>query len=103
LRPGRFDRIIDVPLPSPEAVQEIFRIHTRGMTVGKDVDLSAIVARLKAVCGADVQAICTEAGMRAVRNERDAITQADFLGAVKKYEKGELQAHVSPTGAELYA
>ena len=103
LRPGRFDRIIDVPLPTPEAIQEIFRIHTRGMTVAKDVDLTILVGRLKAVCGADVQAICTEAGMRAVRSERDEITQADFLGAVKKYEKGELQVHVPPTGAELYA
>ena len=103
LRPGRFDRVIDVPLPTPEAVQEIFRIHTRGMTVAKDVDLAILVARLKTVSGADVQAICTEAGMRAVRSESDAITQADFLGAIKKYEKGELPIHAPPTGAELYA
>jgi proteasome regulatory subunit len=103
LRPGRFDRIIDVPLPTPEAVQEIFRIHTRGMSVDKDVDLAAVVARLKTVSGADIQAICTEAGMRAVRQERDSILHADFTSAVKKYEKGELQTHVPATGAELYA
>ncbi|MES2155514.1 MAG: proteasome-activating nucleotidase [bacterium] len=103
LRPGRFDRIIDVPLPSPEACQEIFRIHTSGMSIATDVDLGAIVAKLRAVSGADIQAICTEAGMRAIRNEREAITQADFLAAVKKYEKGELHSTLSLSGAPQYA
>lgn len=102
LRPGRFDRIIEVPLPNPEAIQEIFRIHTKGMTLNADVDLSVLGARLRAVSGADVQAIATEAGMRAIRQERESITQADFLAAVKKYEKGGLALNVS-TGAELYA
>jgi len=50
-----------------------------------------------------VQAIATEAGMRAIRHEREAIDQSDFLAAVKKYEKGELKVHTPPTGAELYA
>ncbi len=103
LRPGRFDRIIDVPLPSPEAAQEIFRIHTAGMSVATDVDLAVVVAKLRAVSGADIQAICTEAGMRAIRNERDAITQADFLAAVKKYEKGELHSSLVVSGAPQYA
>jgi len=103
LRPGRFDRIIDVPLPSPEAAQEIFRIHTTGMAMGTDVDLGVVVAKLRAVSGADIQAICTEAGMRAIRNEREAIMQADFMAAVKKYEKGELHATFLPAGAPQYA
>jgi proteasome regulatory subunit len=103
LRPGRFDRVIDVPLPTPEAVQEIFRIHTRGMRLDADVDLATVVARLKTVSGADVQAICTEAGMRAVREERESILQADFMAAMRKYQKGELPLHAPPTGAELYA
>jgi proteasome regulatory subunit len=103
LRPGRFDRVIDVPLPTPEAVQQIFHIHTKGMTLAKDVDLKAVVDKIGAVSGADVQAIATEAGMRAVRHEREAIEQSDFLAAVKKYEKGELKSHVPATGAELYA
>jgi proteasome regulatory subunit len=103
LRPGRFDRVIDVPLPSPEAVQAIFHIHTKGMTLSKDVDLKAVVDRIGAVSGADVQAIATEAGMRAIRHEHDSIEQADFLHAVKKYEKGELKLHTPATGAELYA
>src|ERR1041385_2716999 len=103
LRPGRFDRVIDVPLPTPEAVQQIFHIHTKGMALAKDVDLKAVVDKIGSVSGADVQAIATEAGMRAVRHERDAIEQSDFLAAVKKYEKGELKVHTPATGAELYA
>jgi proteasome regulatory subunit len=103
LRPGRFDRVIDVPLPTPEAVQSIFLIHTKGMTLAKDVELKAVVDRIGSVSGADVQAIATEAGMRAIRHERDAIDQSDFLAAVKKYEKGELKVHTPATGAELYA
>jgi proteasome regulatory subunit len=103
LRPGRFDRIIDVPLPTPEAVQEIFRIHTKGMTLAADVDVVSLVARLRSVSGADIQAICTEAGMRAIRSERDAIAQADFFAAIKRYEKGGLAVSSPPTGAELYA
>ncbi|MCA1819974.1 MAG: proteasome-activating nucleotidase [Halobacteriales archaeon] len=103
LRPGRFDRIIDVPLPSPEAAQEIFRIHTTGMALATDVDLGVVVARLRAVSGADIQAICTEAGMRAIRNERESITQPDFIAAVKKYEKGELHSSFVLSGAPQYA
>jgi proteasome regulatory subunit len=103
LRPGRFDRIIDVPLPTPEAVQQIFRIHTSGMTLAPDVDFATLVARLKAVSGADIQAICTEAGMRAVRHEHEAIAHDDFLAAVKKYEKGELHTGHGMAPSALYA
>ncbi len=104
LRPGRFDRIIDVPLPTPEAVKHIFRLHTRGMALDAAVDLGSLVDRIGSVSGADVQAICTEAGMRAIRAERDAIRMEDFAGAAKKYEKGGLPGSASPaTGAELYA
>ncbi len=102
LRPGRFDRIVDVPLPSPEGVAEIFKIHTKGMNLDKDVELPSLTSRLKAVSGADVAAICTEAGMRAIRAEHSTISHADFLGAIKKYEKGELHTgHGSP--AAIYA
>ncbi len=103
LRPGRFDRVIDVPLPTPEAMQEIFRIHTKGMTLAKEVDLKAIVDRMGPASGADLWALCTEAGMRAIRNERESIEQGDFLHALKKYEKGELRVGTHATGAELYA
>jgi proteasome regulatory subunit len=102
LRPGRFDRIVDVPLPSPEGLAEIFKIHTKGMSLDKDVDPTVLIGRLKSISGADVAAICTEAGMRAIRAERPIIQQADFLAAVKKHEKGELHTgHAPPSG--IYA
>ena len=102
LRPGRFDRVIEVPLPTPEGVRQIFGIHTAGMKLDDDVDLKVLVDRVGPVSGADVQSIVTEAGMHAVRHERRAICQEDFLDALRRYEKGELATHV-PTGAELYA
>jgi proteasome regulatory subunit len=104
LRPGRFDRLIDVPLPTPEAVQHIFKIHTAGMTLHDEVNLKVLTERVGPVSGADVKAICVEAGMRAVRFERASILQEDFLAAVKRYEKGQLTgSHGTTTGAELYA
>ncbi|HEX2065659.1 MAG TPA: hypothetical protein VHI93_02500, partial [Candidatus Thermoplasmatota archaeon] len=90
-------------LPTPEAVQQIFRIHTAGMTLGADVDFPALVTRLKAISGADIQAICTEAGMRAIRLEHEAIAQEDFLAAVKKHEKGELHTGHGIAPSALYA
>ncbi len=99
LRPGRFDRVIDVPLPSPEGVQQIFTIHTGGMTLADDVDFADIAARTGPISGADVAAVCSEAGMRAVRHERDHVAQEDFLQAVGKYESGEIRVQA----AELYA
>ena len=100
LRPGRFDRVIDVPLPTPEGVLEILRIHAAALRLGKDVDVQAIVDRTGPISGADVHCIVTEAGMRAVRHEREAVAHEDFLAAVRRYEKGELHA---PSAAELYA
>lgn len=102
LRPGRFDRVIEVPLPTQEGVRQIFDIHTAAMKLDDDVDLKRLVDRIGPVSGADVQSIVTEAGMHAVRHERRAVCQDDFLAAVRKYETGELATHV-PTGAELYA
>ncbi len=99
LRPGRLDRVIEVPLPGPEGVQHIFTVHTRDLRLDDDVRFDAIVAKTGPISGADVQRIVMEAGMRAVRAEREAVTQADFLGAIKRYERGELTLAAEP----LYA
>ncbi|MCQ8893876.1 MAG: proteasome-activating nucleotidase [Methanolinea sp.] len=84
LRPGRFDRVIAIPLPDEEGRREILKIHTQRMTLGDDVDLQAVVDMTRNATGAELQAICREAGMNAVRREAVAVTQEDFLGAVKK-------------------
>jgi len=68
LRPGRFDRLIEVPMPDIEARLEIFRIHSRNMNVDEDVDFKVLAARADMASGADIKAICTEAGMFAIRD-----------------------------------
>ena len=83
LRPGRFDRIVEVPLPDAGARREILRIHSAPMHLGK-VDLDEIVKLTEETTGADLQAVCREAGMNAVRRGADEIEQSDFLAAVKK-------------------
>jgi len=84
LRPGRFDRIIEIPLPSVEARRAIFRIHTKRMSVAPDVDFDALAAHTDASTGADVKAVCTEAGMFAIREDRDVVTLDDFERAIEK-------------------
>ncbi len=84
LRPGRFDRVISIPLPDDAGRMEILKIHSRRMTLGRDVDLSALVEMTRGATGAELQAICREAGMNAVRREADAVSQEDFLDAARK-------------------
>ena len=84
LRPGRFDRIIEIPVPNFEARRAIFRIHTKRMSVAADVDFAGLAAHTEAATGADVKAICTEAGMFAIREDRDVVTVEDFERAIEK-------------------
>ncbi len=84
LRPGRFDRVISIPLPDLAGRREILRIHSSKMVLGKDVDLNAIVEMTENATGAELQAICREAGMMAVRREAKTLSQDDFTRAVRK-------------------
>jgi proteasome regulatory subunit len=90
LRPGRFDRIIRIPIPSLEARIEIFKIHIARMNIAKDVDVEAISAKCDGSTGADIKSICTEAGMFAIREGRDTVEMGDFDKAVDKVKGGEL-------------
>ncbi|ASJ02979.1 proteasome-activating nucleotidase [Thermococcus profundus] len=83
LRPGRFDRLIEVPLPDFKGRLEILKVHTRKMNL-RGVDLSVIADITEGASGADLKAIATEAGMFAIRDRRTYITQEDFLKAVDK-------------------
>ena len=84
LRPGRFDRIIQVPYPDYEARIEILKIHTRRMNL-KDVNLERIAKKTDGFSGADLKVICMEAGMFAIRDERDYVTHEDFENAIRKF------------------
>jgi proteasome regulatory subunit len=84
LRPGRFDRIIEIPLPDETGRLSILKVHCRALTIDEDVDLCEIAKRTEGKNGADLRAICMEAGMFAIRKERQAIKQEDFLAAITK-------------------
>ncbi len=84
LRPGQFDRIIEIPVPTYGGRAEIFKIHTRGMALHETIDFEALANRCEGATGADIKAICTEAGMWAIREERDSVTTADFDRAIEK-------------------
>ncbi|HTW39869.1 MAG TPA: proteasome-activating nucleotidase [Thermoplasmata archaeon] len=84
LRPGRFDRIIEIPVPTYQGRAEIFRIHSKGMAIRETVDFEALASRCEGATGADIRAICTEAGMWAIREERESVTSADFDRAIEK-------------------
>ncbi|MGB9371922.1 MAG: proteasome-activating nucleotidase [Halobacteriota archaeon] len=84
LRPGRFDRLIDIPLPTYEARVEIVKIHTSSMNLAHEINAGKIAKLTEGASGADIKAIAMEAGMFAIRAERESVTAADFDDAVRK-------------------
>ncbi|ERH04661.1 MAG: proteasome-activating nucleotidase [uncultured archaeon A07HR60] len=84
LRPGRFDRLIEVPRPDFEGREIIFEIHTRDMNVADGVDFGQLATMADDASGADIKAICTEAGMFAIRDDRTEIMMNDFSEAYEK-------------------
>jgi proteasome regulatory subunit len=88
LRPGRFDRIVQVVPPDKDGVFKILQIHSRKLNLGKDVDLQKVSDKLlEGVTGADIAALCMEAGMLAIRSNRKTIKDKDFQGAIKKIQR----------------
>uniref|UniRef100_A0A7S2JQE5 AAA+ ATPase domain-containing protein n=1 Tax=Cyanoptyche gloeocystis TaxID=77922 RepID=A0A7S2JQE5_9EUKA len=84
LRPGRIDRKIEFPLPDIKTKRFIFKIHTGKMTLANDVSLEEFVMSKDDLSGADIKAICTEAGLLALRERRMKVTQVDFRKAKEK-------------------
>lgn len=89
LRPGRFDRLLEVPLPDKEGTKEIFKIHTKNMSLDKSINIDGICQRLEGFSGAEIQAVTTEAGYFAIRDKREQIKADDFLKAINKVKKEE--------------
>lgn len=101
IRPGRIDRKIEFPLPDIKTKRHIFkyasfcmvrtdsltsvvRLHTSRMNLGDDVDLEEFVTAKDDLSGADIKAVCTEAGLLALRERRMRVTKADFASAREK-------------------
>ncbi|MHA1804336.1 MAG: proteasome-activating nucleotidase [Promethearchaeota archaeon] len=100
LRPGRFDRIIEFPIPSEEGREAIFKIHMRNLRIDERVDVKKLVSLTEGATGADIKAICVEAGMFAIRKEAQVITFEDFVDAVNKVMK---KARETPLDSKLYS
>lgn len=84
LRPGRLDRKIEIPLPNEQARMEIMKIHAAPIAKHGEIDWEAVVKLSDDFNGADLRNVCTEAGMFAIRAERDYVIEEDFLKGVRK-------------------
>ncbi len=87
LRPGRFDKKIEIPLPEKEGRRSIFAIHTRNMALEQDVDLDELATITDGASGADIHAIVTEAGMFAIRRRGEKVARSDFQKALDKLSR----------------
>ncbi len=89
LRPGRLDRLINIPVPNQEARMSIFKIHSKDMDLDKDVNVNKVIEIMDGFSGAEIKAACTEAGYFAIREDRFKIFMKDFLRAVDKVNQEE--------------
>ncbi len=87
LRPGRFDRLVEVPLPNKEGRKDIFKIYTQKMKIENDIDVDVLASLTEGFSGADVKNSCVEAGYIAIRNDRNTVTMNDMLEAIEKIQK----------------
>ncbi|KAK0572193.1 hypothetical protein LWI29_027580 [Acer saccharum] len=95
LRPGRIDRKIEFPNPNEESRLDILKIHSRRMNLMRGIDLKKIAEKMNGASGAELKAVCTEAGMFALRERRVHVTQEDFEMAVAKVMKKETEKNMS--------
>src|SRR5262245_23448662 len=84
LRPGRLDRKIEIPLPNEQSRLDILKIHASSITKHGDIDYEAVVKLSEGFSGADLRNVCTEAGLFAIRAERDYVVEEDSMKAVRK-------------------
>ena len=101
LRPGRFDRIIEIPIPDEESRLSILDLHLRNMNT-KGVRVKAIAKATDGFSGAELKATCVEAGMIAIRSGRDTVVQSDVTKAVERINKKKSQSGSSSSPEGLY-
>ena len=86
MRSGRFDRKIELPLPNEEARGRILQIHSRKMTVSEDVNYAELARMTPDFNGAQLKAVCTEAGMLALRRDADSLSHEDFVDGIAEVQ-----------------
>lgn len=88
IRPGRLDRLVNVPLPNKEGILEIFKIHSKNMVIEK-ININKLIESMDGFSGAEIRAVCTEAGYFAIRANRSKIKENDLIKAVDKVKEEE--------------
>ncbi|KAH7846495.1 hypothetical protein Vadar_014660 [Vaccinium darrowii] len=101
LRPGRIDRKIEFPNPNVESRLGILKIHSRKMNLMRGIDLKKIAEKMNGASGAELKAVCTEAGMFALRERRVHVTQEDCEMAVAKVMKQDEKNPVFEEAVEV--
>ncbi|MEF8785954.1 MAG: proteasome-activating nucleotidase [Haloarculaceae archaeon] len=89
LRPGRFDRLIEVPNPDWDGRERILEIHTQEMDLADGVDMAALATETEGFSGAELASLATEAGMFAIRDQRTTVEMGDFENALQKVREEE--------------
>lgn len=90
LRPGRLDRKIEIPLPNESGRIDILKIHSKPMTKKGEIEFEALAKISDGFNGADLRNICTEAGMFAIRAQREYVEQEDFMKAARKIKETKI-------------
>ncbi|MEM4756391.1 MAG: CDC48 family AAA ATPase, partial [Candidatus Woesearchaeota archaeon] len=103
LRPGRFDRIVLTPAPDEKAREEIFAVHTKNIPLAANVDIKTLAKVTKGFAGADIEGLCREAAMHALRRDINAteVTKKDFDAALTKV-KPSITEEMEKSYAEMY-
>lgn len=102
LRPGRFDRVIEIPIPDDASRKAILAVHLGSMNT-KKMSTGRIVERTKGFSGAELKATCVEAGMIAIRDGRSIVSQQDMFDAISRLEKKRSQGSSPRSPEALYS
>jgi proteasome regulatory subunit len=101
MRPGRFDRIIEIPIPNEESRNAILGLHLSNMNT-KNVRLKAIAKATEGYSGAELKATCVEAGMIAIRSDRDTVVHGDVVKAIERLNKKKSKSGNTSSPEGLY-
>jgi len=102
LRPGRFDRVIEIPIPDDASRKAILNVHLNSMNT-KKITIGRIVERIKGYSGAELKATCVEAGMIAIRDGRSSVSNQDMLDAISRLDKKRAQGTTVRSPEALYS
>ena len=102
LRPGRFDRVIEIPIPDEVGRKAIFKLNIDKMST-KKIQLKQVVDKTNGFSGAEIKATCVEAGMIAIREGRGYITQSDFIDSIKRINLKKIKGGLKDSPDTIYS